>query len=264
MTFDKTGIEIRRLERLMRDHRCEKVNIGCYPGYLCLTQGLKHTMQTTFAVIAPHDQFRDQRVIMDGNGITLPHPGIHPHIGCFSRKAQVAQAAGGRQETVIRVLRIDARFQGVAVDGKLILACRQPLAGGDPELPFDQVLPRDQFGHRVFDLKTGVHFHEIKRTVRSGDELGRACPGVIDGPGCGDCGVAHCTACFIRHAGRRGLFQHFLVAALDRAVPFKQVYRIAMLIAEDLNLDMPGLFQVFFQQHLLVTERAQRFPLCRA
>ena len=26
---------------------------------------------------------------------------------------------------------------------------------------------------------------------------------------------------------------------------------------------MPGLLQVFFQQHLLVTERAQRFPLCR-
>ena len=129
----------------MGDHRCEKVNIGRDPGYLCLSQGSEHAMQTTITVVTLYDQFRDQRIIMDGYGITLPHSGIHPHTGCFSRKAQVAQAARGRQETVIRVLRIDARLQGVAADGELILACRQPLTGGDPKLPFDQVLAGDSF-----------------------------------------------------------------------------------------------------------------------
>ena len=115
----------------------------------------------------------------------------------------------------------------------------------------------------MLDLQAGVHLHEIEPAVRIDNEFDRAGPGVIDGPGCADCGVAHCAACLIRHAGRRGFFQNLLMAPLDRAVPFEQVYRIAMLIAEDLDLDVPGLFQVFFQKHPVVIERAQRLPLCR-
>jgi hypothetical protein len=42
----------------------------------------------------------------------------------------VAQGADRRQEALFRILRVDARFDGVAVDGQFVLLLRQRLAGG--------------------------------------------------------------------------------------------------------------------------------------
>ena len=45
-------------------------------------------------------------------------------------------------------------------DCELVLAAGQGLAGGDAELPLDQVLAGDHLGDRVLDLQAGVHLHE--------------------------------------------------------------------------------------------------------
>ena len=37
---------------------------------------------------------------------------------------------------------------------------RQRLAGGDPQLPFDQVDAGDHLGDRMLDLQPRVHLHE--------------------------------------------------------------------------------------------------------
>ena len=42
----------------------------------------------------------------------------------------------------------------------LLLRQRQFFAGGDAELPFDEIEPGDRLGHRMFDLKPRVHFDE--------------------------------------------------------------------------------------------------------
>ena len=70
--------------------------------------------------------------------------------------------------------------------------------------------------------------------------------------------------CFMCHTGGGRFFQHFLMAPLDRAVPFKQVNCITVIIAEDLDLYVPGFFQVFLKQHPVIIECSMRFPLCRA
>jgi hypothetical protein len=40
---------------------------------------------------------------------------------------------------------------------------RQRLAGGDAQLPLDQVEPGDHLGDRVLDLQARVHLHEVER-----------------------------------------------------------------------------------------------------
>ena len=75
-------------------------------------------------------------------------------------KFQMMQRAGGRQEPARGVLGIDARLEGVAGERDLVLRLRQLLAGGDAQLPFDEVEPGHHLGHRMLDLKPGVHLHE--------------------------------------------------------------------------------------------------------
>jgi hypothetical protein len=56
------------------------------------------------------------------------------------------------------------------------------------------------------------------------------------------------------------------VAALQRAVALEQVDRIAVLVAEDLDLDVARLGEVFLDQHPAVAETrlASRWAACRA
>ena len=63
-------------------------------------------------------------------------------------------------------------------DGKL-------LAGGDPDLPLDEVPTGDHLRHRVFDLQAGVHLEEEELVGPIGrhDEFDRAGAGVVDAAG---------------------------------------------------------------------------------
>src|SRR3972149_4635672 len=60
---------------------------------------------------------------------------------------------------------------------------------------------------------------------------------------------------------RRGNLNDFLVPPLKRAVAFKQMYNIMVLVAEDLHLNVACLFDIFFYEALVRTEGRQRFTL---
>jgi hypothetical protein len=93
------------------------------------------------------------------------------------------------------------------------------------------------------------------------DELDRAGADVADGLGRVDRRLAHRGAALGRHAGRRRLFEHLLVAALHRAVALEQVHAVAVAVAEDLDLDVARALQVFLDQHVLVAEGRLRLAL---
>jgi hypothetical protein len=61
--------------------------------------------------------------------------------------------------------------------------------------------------------------------------------------------------------GARGFFQHFLVAALHRAVALEQVHAVALRVGEDLDFDVARLGDVFLDQHVLVAEAGNRLAL---
>ena len=70
--------------------------------------------------------------------------------------------AGRRQEIVLRVLGVDARLDRRAVAGDLAPAERQRLAGGDAELPLDEIEPGHRLGDGMLDLEPGVHLEKIE------------------------------------------------------------------------------------------------------
>ncbi|MNM87516.1 hypothetical protein D3C81_996990 [compost metagenome] len=237
-------------------------------------QRLAHPRQRLVAVLAPDDQLGDHRVVVRADGVALAHAGIDADAGRAMGviaahelhrgwRAQEAQRAGGRQELLVGVLGVDARFQRVAVDAQLLLRERQRLAGGDAQLPFDQVLPGDHLGDRMLDLQARVHLHEIEGAVLVGDELDGAGANIAHGLRSGDCRFAHGAAAFFRHARRGRLFQHLLVPALHRAVALEQVDAVAVGIGEHLDFDMARPGQVFLHQHLVVAEAGAGLALDR-
>lgn len=104
-----------------------------------------------------------------------------------------------RVHILVRVLRVDARLNGVAVDLQILLLDRQLLASGNLQLQLHQVLLGDQLRHWVLYLKTRVHLHEVERLVLIEQELDGASADVPDRLGSGDSSVAHLLSQSLRH-----------------------------------------------------------------
>ena len=56
---------------------------------------------------------------------------------------------------------------GLEARQRLVLRQRQRLAGGDAQLPLDQVDAEQRLGHRMLDLQPRVHLDEPERAVAS-------------------------------------------------------------------------------------------------
>src|SRR5581483_3338170 len=118
------------------------------------------------------------------------------------------------------VFGVDARLDGVAAQLNLLLAQWQPLAGGDAELPFDEIEPGYGFGHRMLDLQPRVHLDEPERSRAQsgrtvGDELDGAGAAIPDGARRLDGSGAYLRPQFGGHAGRRRFLDDFLMPALQ-------------------------------------------------
>ena len=72
--------------------------------------------------------------------------------------------AGAGNES-FRVFGVDAAFNGVTREGYVILRITQRGAAGNADLFADDVDAGYRFGNRMFDLQTGIHFHEIETSV---------------------------------------------------------------------------------------------------
>jgi hypothetical protein len=146
----------------------------------------------------------------------------------------------------------------VAAGADLLLAQRQGLAGGDPELPLDQVQAGDRLRDRVLDLEAGVHLDEVEPAVGGEQELDRAGTLVGRGQRRLDGGAAERLAQARRQARGRRLLDHLLVAALERAVALEQVDRVPVAVGEHLDLDVARALDQALQQHPVVAEGGTR------
>jgi hypothetical protein len=98
----------------------------------------------------------------------------------------------------------------------------------------------------MFDLDAGIHFEKVKMTGIIDKKLHRTGVFVLNGFGQFDGGFPHAFTEITIEKGGGGFFQKFLVAALDRAVAFADMDNFTALIAEDLEFDVVGFFDIFF------------------
>ena len=154
-------------------------------------------------------------------------------------------------------------MHGISVlwrDGDFLAEERVPC--GDEDLRAHQVDAGDALGDRVLHLDARVHLDEEPVVlVHVIEELDGAGVVVADALGQRDGGVAKLLADDRIEIHGRGDLDDFLIAALHRAVALVKVDDVAVLVAEDLHLDVLGAGNVALQEHGGVAEGVERLVL---
>ena len=186
------------------------------------------------------------------------------HRGLGEGKAGQPTRCG--QEPRVGIFGVKPGFEGMPVDGQVVLREGQGLTAGDAQLQLDKVEPGYCLRHRMLDLQPRVHLHEpepirAKRTRAVCYELDRAGADIADGAGGLDRGGAHGGADLFRHARRGRFLDDLLVTALERTVALEQVHDIAVTVGEDLDLDVARRSDEFLDQDARVAETGLTFAL---
>ena len=150
-----------------------------------------------------------------------------------------------------------AHARHLVLRGQAHLRAEHRVPLGDEDLRADEVDAGDDLGHGVFDLDARVHLDEEPVVpVEVVEELDGAGVVVADllGDPCG--GEAEFLADMVVESDARGDFHDLLVAALHGAVALVEVQDVAVLVAEDLHLDVLGARDVFLEEHCRVAEGA--------
>ncbi len=109
-----------------------------------------------------------------------------------------------------------------------------------------------------------ISLEEVEPAVLVEQELDGAGIGVADRPGDRRGGCGHRRAQRRRDRERRRLFDHFLVAALNRTFALDERQHRAVDVAEQLHFDMARARQLALEVHRGVAERRARFRSRRA
>ena len=156
-----------------------------------------------------------------------------------------------------------AALDRVAGDRHLPLPERQPLARGDADLLLDDVDAGDHLGHRMLDLHARVHLHEVEAAVSS---IRNSIVPALVYPTSFAASMTMApisSAHLLGNRRRRRLLDQLLMAPLDRALALAEVHDLAVLVAEDLELDVPRRLDVLLDVDVADAERGLRFALRR-
>ena len=125
------------------------------------------------------------------------------------------------------------------------------------DLQLDEVEAGHHLGHRMLDLQARVHLEEVGVAARVHQELQRARVPVAGLPGEGHRQRAHALAQLRGHEGRRALLDHLLMAALDRALALEEVHDVAVVVGQDLDLDVARPHERLLEVEAVVAERGE-------
>ena len=138
----QSGIDRPRGKVRVGRQRREEGDVGDRASDLGARKGGLQSRQRLRAVARVNDQLGDHRIVEGRYGVARPDAGLDAELGiagCGLGEAEVMEGAGRWQEALRRVLGVDARLEGVPSERDLVLQPGEGLAGGDPDLPFDEV-----------------------------------------------------------------------------------------------------------------------------
>ena len=156
----------------------------------------------------------------------------------------------------------DAALQRVAVEPDLRLRRHARGRRADhrafeqADLRLDDVDAGDLLGDGVLDLDARIDLDEVELVgVGIHQELDRAGAEIVGGVRDLQRVVAQLAALRRVEIGRRRALHDLLVAALHRAVALEQMDDVAVLVAEQLHLDVAGPLDQLFEIDLVLAER---------
>jgi hypothetical protein len=186
---------------------------------------------------------------------------IHAHAGS-ARQVEGVNHAGRRRER-FGVLGVDAALDRVAGERDVALLEAEAHPRGDADLLLHDVYARDHLGDGVLHLETRVRLHVIELPLIVHQELERAGVGVLHGLGRVHHQAAHLAPHLLRQDGRRRFLDQLLVAPLDRALALAEVHHVAVMVADDLELDVAGVVEILLDVDVAVAEGRLRLALRR-
>ena len=145
----------------------------------------------------------------------------------------------------------------MAAECDVVLGEGQRLAFGDRDLQMDEVETGDQLGDGVLYLEACVDFEEIEVLLVVEQELDGARVDVASFARKAAGGFAHAAAQLGADDGRGRFFDHLLMAALHGAFALAEIDDIAVLVGEQLDFDVAGALDQFFEIDLAGAEGAR-------
>ena len=119
----------------------------------------------------------------------------------------------------------------------------------------------DCLGDRMFNLQPRVHLEKVEpRAVRCLFQKKLNGTGILIARclRCGNRCLTHVGSQRLVHGYRRALFDHFLVAPLQRALALTKVDEVSVTIADDLNFHVPRPLDKVFHVQRAVAKRRKR------
>src|SRR5580704_14248359 len=176
-----------------------------------LRQRVAHARDRGIAGVAIRNDFAEHGIIKRRHVVAGIDVAVDPDSRTAGRVPEPNRP--GTRGEIFRILGIDAAFHGVSADLDVVLSVRQRFARRDQQLRLDDVDSGDQFGYRMLDLYTGVHFNKIEFVVlvQEFQGAGAAVTDFPDGPGAA---FSHGFALLERQARGWRLLDHLLMPAL--------------------------------------------------
>src|SRR6266511_3396755 len=151
---------------------------------------------------------------------------------------EYADLAGAGQVVIPGVFGVDPALDRRPTEPDIRLADRQRLTRGAADLLAHNVDHRDHLRHRVLDLDTRLNLGEVQLPLVVDHELDGAGAATAEQARDSDRGAPKLLALLMGQVGRRGLRHDLLVVALNRAVAFAKVDQVAVLVTQQLYLDI--------------------------
>ena len=149
---------------------------------------------------------------------------------------------------------VPAQSERFALDGHVA-------AGRNQNLVLHQVQHRHHFRNRMLHLNARVHLQEVEVALFVHQQFDGARAGVSDFLKRLDNLVADALPGLRINLGGWRLLHQLLMPALNGALALAQVDDAAVVVAQDLKLDMPGRADVLFQINIRAGKRCRRLIL---
>jgi len=237
---DERGGDDARFEDRVREDVEQEGDVGLDAADARLLKRALHAAHHLLPVAARGGVLDEERVVVRLHHHARVADAVHAHAEA-GRVTVDGEGASVGGEVALGVLGGDAALHGDArrVDVLLQQAnIREARAAGDAHLRLHDVDARHLLGDGVLHLDARVDLDEVVPAIGLDKELDRArveVLGALDQP---ERVVLHALAQLGREVPRGRDLDHLLVAALDGAVTLPQVHRIALAVADDLDLNV--------------------------